>query len=193
MVYFYFIIIQSAFQRFLAESFVKMNLIPCIFFIYIRPTNMISSLDSIVQLFSIRNQYGSVYAAQKLDLLKKINPETFRVKSVFQNYAETLSFLIAYPDNKTVFQIAKKKLADLTLFCNQNESIKRKLFNSGLVGSKLCASFSFEIIKWLNKYFPDKVSLSMIEANDATIQSILSAVLPKVESEIMQDANENWS
>jgi hypothetical protein len=48
------------------------------------------------------------------------------------------------------------------------------------------------MVKWLRKNHPKDTWLSSFEANDGQIKSILSVVLPKVESEILQDGNATW-
>ena len=62
----------------------------------------------------------------------------------------------------------------------------------GITGTKLCAAFSFEMVKWLRKTRPGEIKLSSFEADDAKIQSILSVVMSKTESEILQDENAEW-
>ncbi len=78
----------------------------------------------------------------------------------------------------------------LTLQSHAN--IQASLYNSGITNTQVCAAFSFEIVKWLRKQHPKNIKLSFFEADDGHIRYILSAVMPKVESEILQDANTTW-
>ena len=144
------------------------------------------------QLFSIRNQFGKKYSTQKLGLLTSLNGEKITRKKELHSYYDSLLFLIAYPDNKTVYELARHSLQQLELYIQSHQKIKDKLFNSGLAQTELCASFSFEIVKWIRNKYPDAIRLSSFDANDGQIQSILSVVMPRIESEILQDANENW-
>jgi hypothetical protein len=146
----------------------------------------------IAQLFSIRNQYGKKISTQKLKLLHLLDKEKVKSKKALQLYYDTLLFLIAYPDNRPVYQAASRSLQQLQLYIQSHESIKERLYNSGITNTKLCAAFSFEIVKWLRKTHPKDIRLSSLEADDGQIQSILSVVMPKVESEILQDANTDW-
>ena len=144
------------------------------------------------QLFSIRNRYGINFSSQKLNLLNELNREPFKNKKTVQSYYYTLLFLIAYPDNKSIYQLASQSLHYLHSYIQSHKNIKASLFNSGITNTHLCAAFSFEIVKWLRKKHPKNIKLSSFEADDGHIRYILSAVMPKVESEILQDANTTW-
>ena len=146
----------------------------------------------ISELHSIRNRYGKKFSTQKLKLLNAISNEKLKTKKELQSWYDTLLFLLAYPDNRSVYQFASLALQQLQLYIQSHETIKERLFNSGITHSNLCAAFSFEIVKWLRKKHPKDIWLSSFEADDGQIQSILSVVMPKVESEILQDANADW-
>ena len=154
--------------------------------------NMNNSNTHLAHLFAIRNRYDKQVASKKMSLLNELNRETHKSKKTVQSYYAILLFLIAHPDNKTVYRLAQQLLQQLELYITANEKIKRGLFNTGITGSTLCSAFSFEMVKWLRQTRPREIRFSSFEAGDAQIQSILSAVMPKVESEIMQDANAEW-
>lgn len=146
----------------------------------------------ISQLLSLRNRYGKGYSLQKLKLLTTISKEIITTKKELQTWYETLLFLLAYPDNKSVYNLASRALEQFQLYVQAHEGVKARLFNSGVTNTHLCAAFGFEIVKWLRKNYPEDVSLSSFEADDGQIRSILSVVMPKVESEILQDGNSDW-
>jgi hypothetical protein len=146
----------------------------------------------ISQLFAIRNRYGKEFTTQKLQLLVLITEEKLKSKRTLEAWHETLLFLLAYPDNRSVHEAAIQALQQLRSYIQSSENIRTRLYNSGITNTKLCAAFGFEIVKWLTKKFPQDVSLSSFEASNEQIQSILSVVMPKVESEIMQDGNADW-
>lgn len=146
----------------------------------------------ISQLFSIRNRYGINFSSQKLNLLNELNREPVKSKKESQLYYDTLLFLIAYPDNKSVYNLASESLNYLSSYISSHENIVKGLFNSGITNTSLGAAFSFEIVKWLRKKHPKNIKLNYIEADDGHTRYILSAVMPKVESEILQDANATW-
>lgn len=153
----------------------------------------------ISQLFSVRNRYGKKFSSQKLNLLNLLGKELDKSlpagqpgKKALQSYYDSLLFLIAYPDNITIYHLASQSLQNLHLYIQTHEKKQTSLYNSGITGTQLCASFSFEIVKWLRKKQPENIKLSSIEADDSQIKSILSVVMPRVESEILQDGNAEW-
>ena len=153
---------------------------------------MKKSASLIRQLFSIRSLFGKKYSTQKLSLLTGLTGEKITSKKELHSYYDSLLFLIAYPDNRTVYELAHHSLRKLDSYIQSHQKIKDKLFNSGLAQTQLCAAFSFEIVKWIRNKYPEAIRLSSFDADDGQIQSILSVVMPRIESEILQDANETW-
>lgn len=152
-----------------------------------------SKFQSLIdQLFSIRNQFGKKYSTQKLSLLTALASEKITGKKALQSYYDSLLFLVAYPDNKAVYEKAKQSLQQLESSIQSHQHLKDSLYNSGVAQTELCASFSFEMVKWMRKKYPHAVRLNSFDAHDGQIQSILVVVLPRIESEILLDANENW-
>lgn len=152
--------------------------------------NNISSL--LAQLFSVRNQYGENFFLQKIKLLASIKPDAITYKKDIQNYYDSLLFLLAFPGDRAVLQQAKQCLQQLEAFIYSNERVRNRLYNSGITKSQVCAAYSFELVKWLRKNQPCNIRLNWFDSDDGKIQSILCAVMPKVESEILQDANSDW-
>ncbi len=148
--------------------------------------------SQVTQLFSIRNRFGKQAASEKLQLLNAINIATVRNKTTLQSFYTTLLFLIAYPDNKTIYKTANELLKQLQQHIQANEKLKYSLYNTGITGTSLCAAFSFEMVKWLRETRRDEIKFVSFEADDEKIQSILSVVMSKTESEIFQDANAEW-
>ena len=146
----------------------------------------------ISQLFSIRNKYGKKFSKEKLKLISAINGEELKSKRALQSWHDILLFLLAYPDSLSVYKSASLALEQLQAYIQSNENVKDKLFNTGITNTNLCAAFGFEIVKWLKKTHPRDIRLSSFETHDGQIQAILSVVMPKVESEILQDANSDW-
>lgn len=150
------------------------------------------SSSAISLLFSIRNRYGKDFAGQKLKLLQLPEIETLKTKKDLQSLHSILLYLLAYPDNETLYKQASGLLMKLEQLVQSNKKLNRALYNSGITHTHLCSSFSFEIVKWMRKNYPDDIRLSEIEADEGQIQSILSVVMLKVESEIFQDGNASW-
>ena len=101
-------------------------------------------------------------------------------------------FLAAYPDSKTVYSLSNQSLQQLSSYIQSNEKIRYSLYNTGITGTAVCAAYSFEIVKWLQTNYRDNIRLDSFEASDGQIQAILSAMMSKLESEILQDSYYDW-
>jgi hypothetical protein len=147
---------------------------------------------SVGKLFSIRNQYGREPALEKLQLLNSISIKKIKSKKAAQTLYATLLFLQAYPDNKTVYRQASQLLQGLKEYVDNNENLQYRLYNTGITGTTVCAAFSFEIVKWLRKTRASAIKFNSFESSDAAIQSFISVLMNKAESEIFQDGNAEW-
>lgn len=146
----------------------------------------------IEKLYHLRNQYGTEFSFQKKELLQKIIAEQLKNKRVIESLHHSLLFIMAYPDDKTIYRLALSKLNELTAYIKANENIKAALYNTGITGSVICARFSFEIVKWLRETYKRNVSLDSIATPDSQARYIISALMPQVESEILQDEIITW-
>ena len=147
---------------------------------------------SINKLFSIRNQYGKETVLEKLQLLDSINIKNIKAKKTAQALYGTLLFLQAYPDNKTVYKKSGELLFSLNTHVDDREDLQYSLYNSGITGTTICAAFGFELVKWLKRTRPAEIKFNSFESNDAHIQSFISVIMNKAESEIFQDCNAEW-
>ena len=144
------------------------------------------------QLFSIRHSYGKKFSSQKLHLLKAISNEKLTSKKEVKVYHSVLLFLIAYPDNQAIYTQSSISLQKLHLYILSHKRLRDGLYNSGITNTQLCAAYSFEMVKWLRANYKKNIRIRSFETGEAQIQAILSVVMPKVESEIMQDGNAGW-
>ena len=152
-----------------------------------------SKADKLVsQLYSIRNSYGKKFSSQKLDLLKTISNEKLTSKKDVQAFHSVLLFLIAYPDDHSVYTQSLISLRQLHSYIQSHKKLRDSLYNSGITNTQLCAAYSFEMVKWMRTNYKKNIRIQSFEAGEAQIQAILSVVMPKVESEIMQDGNAGW-
>lgn len=153
---------------------------------------MMNTAALVTRLFSIRNQYGTEPAIEKLKLLQQINIKNIKSKKAAQSLYTVLLFLHAYPDNKIICTTADELLALLQKQIEQNETLQYNLYNSGLAGTTICAAFSFEMVKWLRRTRPSEIKFNSFETDDDQIQAFISVIMSKAESEIFQDGNAEW-
>lgn len=153
---------------------------------------MTDSKAIVTKLFSLRNQFGKEAATEKILLLRSINIRNIKSKKTAQTLYAVQLFLQAYPDNKAVYRQVCELQVQLKDHVQQNPTLQYNLYNSGLTGTTLCASFGFEMVKWLRKTRPAEIRFDSFQADDAQIQAFISVVMSKAESEIFQDGNAEW-
>ncbi|HEX4957637.1 MAG TPA: hypothetical protein VFV46_05625 [Lacibacter sp.] len=153
---------------------------------------MNQSATSVQQLFSSRRSFGHQETAGKLQLLNAVELQHLKSKTTLQLYHDTLLFLMAYADTKQVYKLAQQKLEELQLYIQSNKTIQYRLYNTGITGTKLCAAFGFEITKWLRKRYSTDIRIDSFEAPEGQMQSIVCAMMTKLESEILQDSYFTW-
>jgi hypothetical protein len=125
-----------------SKFYIRKNLNKITFTLTKKPFHQIRSAmptptGNILRLFSTRNTYGKQTAADKIELLETINPGIKTSIKQIQLYYECLLFIIAYPDNKTIYTLAIHALQQLELIILANEKIKEKLYNSGITHTNL--------------------------------------------------------
>lgn len=153
---------------------------------------MNSSASLLSQLYAIRNRFGKNLAAKKIRLLQALAKESSGNKTALHLYYDCLLFLLAYPDNKAVYDAASRCLLQQESRLQNNPAVKDRMFNSGISQTELCSSFSFELVKWFRTHHREQIRFDSFDADDGRIGSVLTVVLPRAESEIFQDGNENW-
>ncbi|MFN8288520.1 MAG: hypothetical protein U0V74_17315 [Chitinophagales bacterium] len=152
-----------------------------------------STTETLVnELYGLRTQFDTTTADRKVILLDKLQKTLPHTKKEVKLLYDTLHFLIAYPDKAVVKQKAEGCLSALKLYITNHDAFQYSLFNTGVSGAYLCAAYSFDVVKWLRATYAYDVTLDSMEADDHTLSSILSAVMPKIESEIFQDENAHW-
>ncbi|MCW5908032.1 MAG: hypothetical protein KIS94_09255 [Chitinophagales bacterium] len=125
-------------------------------------------------------------------MLTAVSVKNIRQAALLKEYSHHLQFLAAYPDNKAIHKLVGAIQEQIADRLRKSETLQYKLFNSGLTGTALCAAFGFELAKWLRQRYKEDVLLDSMDTDDGQISAILSVVMPKVESEILQDCNDDW-
>ena len=146
----------------------------------------------VARLFKLRNQYSPGLTAEKEHLLRNLHCEQLKSREMLNTCYSTLLFLLAYPDNKTVYSLSKTLLGQLEGFVKGSENNRVKLFNTGVIGSQVCAEFGFAMVKYLKAKYKEQVYIDSITEPTGQMRSVISVVMPAVESEIMQDENTTW-
>ncbi len=144
----------------------------------------------IQELRSISNKISDADLNRKSELLNSLMPQKEFTSKDIVNYHDTLLFLLAYPQNKNIYQLTQNAFSvfDHQLFLHLKK-YKTKALNeilgSGLSGTYLTSSFGFDLTKHLVQQYKNQISIETIDWECENGIEILKLILPKCEQDIL--------
>ncbi len=150
-------------------------------------TQQLSQITLIRELRSISLQFGEPIRSRKIELLNTVLKfNNCKAKDILI-FHDTLLSLLAWPENKTIFELAKKAMNQLTRTIKNiiagNKRLERQMSGSGIAGTELTGSFSYAITRWLADEFDSDVKLDSSEASPETAKLFFHQLIPAVEYE----------
>lgn len=139
-----------------------------------------------------------LYDSSSVQQLERVLSELCRMKlpgtKLLFTYHNALLFTAAYPANERLHRLAEKELERLSDFVSLLTSSGRKDFlaNSGIPGTKICASFSLELIKWLLNNYNKKVVLDSHTTDVYAIQGLLNSRIDPSAYEALSEERAGW-
>lgn len=139
------------------------------------------------RLTGIMQQFDRNAANEKHQLLHHLSNGTFQPPDLI-SYHHCLLFLTAYPQTATLNKMAQqelKRIAGLaqSVYLGKSDAKRNRLTNTGISGTAMHVSFSFDLVKWLSEKFPDQVSIFSCDADEETIKSVFLAGLHRFEAD----------
>ncbi len=139
------------------------------------------------QLKYISLQSGEPYRSEKIRLLNAV-PELKKITADnFLLFHDTLLAMLAWPENKKLFELTGKVMSKLISAIKERMSpeqpLNYKLSGTGIAGSEITGHFSYEITRWLLNEIGDSVILHSWDAKPGTIKLFFRQLLPGVEYE----------
>lgn len=138
--------------------------------------NQIDALSAIINDFSIEATRLKQQLLEEIKVSLKFNNKTL-IK-----YHDCLLFLLAYPDNEIIYQIAIKELDRLVLLISSySENKKTSLSGSGLPGTTTICSYSFELSRWLSNKYGKEIEIESSAAEKNVIRETIRLLFPEPE------------
>lgn len=120
----------------------------------------------------------------KINWLEKCSKQKLTSIKVFKTYHDQLLFLSAYAENKEIFRMAQDELNRLSDDLIQlPDSKKEQLSNSGLPFTEIQGTYSFVLMQWLIKNFPNSVSIHSFDETGVHPKELLKYRLNEMEFE----------
>jgi hypothetical protein len=139
------------------------------------------------QLRAVSLRFGEPFRSDKFRWLNE-TPEWKNAKAKeILVYYDTLLAMLAWPENKKLFDLLKKKMLDFTAAIRErlqsDSTLAQQLNGTRIPGSVLTGQFSYAITNWLAHVYGDKLSLHSSEAGPETVRLFFQQLLPAVEYE----------
>ncbi|MBA2422334.1 MAG: hypothetical protein H0V61_03830 [Chitinophagales bacterium] len=152
-------------------------------------TNSLNS-DFIKHLRLASNHFGGDSAQMKIELLKKAAHFNISNIKFHVQYHDCLLFLLAYAENKKLFDLANAELLRVAAITRQyserkNERLQIQLTGTGMAFTQVNVAFSFDMAKWLANSFPHDVSIMECDAGSEVIKDLIRISFPKAEAEFL--------
>lgn len=157
----------------------------------------INNIDSVLEsedLIQFRIAYLNFenFTNQQLSaLIDKLHHKKITKLKVMMEYHEMLLFCIAHPRSEELrskFYGELERIAEKTKQVYSSSSHKNKvtLSGSGISGSSMTGSFSFELVEWLKQEFPHSVKIDGVDNSDILPPEILRYGLFPIETDLSE-------
>ena len=163
-----------------------------IFVLKFNAVKMLKENAQLSQLILLRNKFGNDFQVEKKTLLLELKKQRKFKVSAFKKYHDVLLFLLAYPENKELYNLACSELQRLSDLLPSQSNLARQLYQFGICHTQCSGKFSYELIRWLKLAYKSQVQMDPIEVEDAKVISILNLVMPEISTEILQEGQVKW-
>ncbi|MBK7850459.1 MAG: hypothetical protein IPJ66_04750 [Bacteroidetes bacterium] len=159
-----------------------------------KKSNTIESLLESEDLVQFRTSYLNFenYTNQQLSaLIEKLRAKSITKLKVLMEYHDLLLFCLAHPRSEELrskFYGELERISEKVKEVYSSSSHKNKvtLSGSGISGSAMTGSFSFELVQWLNKEFPNSVKIDGVDNSDIFAPEILRFGLLPIETDLSE-------
>lgn len=142
-----------------------------------------SYFKTIKQIAGLFNETSATLKKQSLSDCANLSPIK---KTEIIAYHDALLFLLAYPESPELFSLAQNEMHRLCAHIKTlPENKKETLALSGIAYTPIHGSYSFSLLKWLTKVFPENVRIHSFDETGLHPKEILKQAFPEMEFEWM--------
>jgi hypothetical protein len=144
---------------------------------------MTKSVRSLLNQFtSIVNRFDAEATSGKMECLRQLAMiKSFDAASVVK-YHELLLFVVAHPDNKTIWTAAEKELIRLTrIFKAYSDARKQDFLNEGVPFAPIVTKLSHDCLQWLNEHPHCTIEIDSFDNPSFDLNEVLKLTLPSLE------------
>ena len=139
----------------------------------------------LAQLKTVCNRYDSESESIKNKLLDELSKKKLITSSNFEDYQNTLLFIIAHPSNELILNKAEKELTRLSnVIKKANKTTLDKLKNTGLPYTQTLSTFTHDLLKWYSTDANITLKIDSLYKSSICLSDALQFTLPILEKEI---------
>ncbi len=151
-----------------------------------------SEKQSILKLQQALTVFGNDSTVIKKKLLNECSKIKLESKKLIDHYHNCLLFILGYSENEELFLLAQKEMLRLAESVkNLSPNKKESLYRSGIAFTETQGAYSFTLIKWLLKEYPNQISLHSFDEDGVHPKEIFKNVLSEMEFELASDEKLN--
>ncbi len=153
---------------------------------------MNKKLDSpFKKLQSLLTDFSLEATKNKIEGLKICAKEKLTSAKLILQYHNTLLFLSSYAENENVYLLAQQEMLRVAECVKENRILKEQLVGSGIAFTKTQGAYSFTLIVWMIKTYPETLSLHSFDETGIHPKEILKHTLSEAEFELTSDEKLN--
>ncbi len=138
-------------------------------------------LETLSRLKAIVFEFDKSFDTEKIELINSLISLKSYKPNDFKHLHQILLCMLAYPNNKVMFDFVNVALFKLVLKIEHNLNLQTKLVGTGLFQTPIECNFSFEKVCFIIEKFPNQVSIHSANSTIETQKSSLKLILPFVE------------
>ncbi len=157
----------------------------------------VSARRTIARLHNIRSRFGAEFAAEKLQLLERLEHCEVRTAADAKRLHSGLCFIRAFPDSAAILAKARSELGNFQKRVQKLRAAQKSLLaESGIAGTKLHYPFSYEVASWIAHNFAGTASIDWRAQTDTDrLDELLDHLLLHAETDYFRSGNvstEEW-
>lgn len=137
-----------------------------------------------IELQKVLTLFDQTSTEAKISWLEKCSQQKLNSVKLINAYHDQLLFLSAYAENKQIFRLTQDELNRLSdALIQLSAQKKEQLSNSGMPFTEIQGTYSFVLMQWLIKNFPNSVSIHSFDETGVHPKELLKYRLNEMEFE----------
>ncbi len=144
-----------------------------------------SPFDELQSVLGVFNESSSI---QKINCLNSCSLIILNNPKIIKRYHDQLLFILAYSEDSNVLRLAGEEMNRLCdSVIHLSDAKKEMLSNCGIAFSEIQGTYSFTLMQWMVKHFPEDVSIHSFDEAGIHPKELIKHRLNEMEFEFIGD------